>query len=120
MKHNAKCEHGACVRDCPVLAMSRKVGMTGAEQLWEAVRLFSNCNQTFLDSFTCEELILLYRAYKRSECDIAPDKWTEDEIESALAGTGIGALSPLRRFAEVACAVLAMRGVHDQREEVSE
>lgn len=63
------------------------------ENLREAVQLFSGCRESFNELFTIPELILIYQAYKRSEFDIPPDRWTSEEIELALAGKGTGATS---------------------------
>jgi len=68
----------------------------GIDQLREAVRLFSHCRESFNQLFTPTELMLLYAAYKRSEWDIAPDRWTEAEVSQALAGLGSGATSERR------------------------
>lgn len=65
----------------------------GIEDLKRAVRLFDNCTLDFVNRFTIPELILIYQAYTRSEWDIAPDRWTENEVELALQGRGTGATS---------------------------
>lgn len=63
----------------------------GIEELRGAYNLLNNCNETFNHKFTVEQLINIYRAYKRSEFDVPPDRWTEQEIIYALAGFGTGA-----------------------------
>jgi hypothetical protein len=63
---------------------------TGIEELRIAVRLFNNCRESFNERYTLEQLILLYRAYARSDWDITPDEWTDDELAAALAGRGNG------------------------------
>lgn len=61
--------------------------------LKEAVCLFDNCRGDFVHQFSIAELILLYQAYKRSEWDVTPDRWTEWEVDLALRGLGTGATS---------------------------
>jgi hypothetical protein len=63
----------------------------GADMIRACYNLINNCREDFVMQFTAEELLLLYRAYKRSEWDITPDRWTGDEIEAALRGEGRGA-----------------------------
>lgn len=48
------------------------------------VNLFNNCNETFNQRFTIEDLVKLYKAYKASEWDIPPDQWTEFQVRAAL------------------------------------
>ena len=71
--------------------MTDKKDLTGIEQLREAVNMFGNCAEAFNQRFPVEDLIRLYRAYKRSDWDIIPDQWTDIEISNALAGVGNGA-----------------------------
>jgi hypothetical protein len=65
--------------------------MTGAEELRAMVNVFNACRESFNDRYSVEELVLLYRALKRSEWDVLPDDWTSKEVADALAGTGKGA-----------------------------
>lgn len=65
--------------------------MTGAEELRTIVRVLNQCRESFLDRYSVEQLIALYRALRRSEWDVLPDAWTSKEIADALAGTGKGA-----------------------------
>jgi hypothetical protein len=58
--------------------------LTGIEEMRRAVALFGNCNESFNQRFTAEELVTPYRAYKASEWDITPDKWTETQVWEAL------------------------------------
>ena len=67
--------------------------LTGANELRKAVRLMDQCREDFLDRYTAEQLLMLYRALRRSEWDILPDQWTSQEIKLALAGKGTGATS---------------------------
>lgn len=67
--------------------------MTGIEELRKAVNVFNNTRESAIDSYTAEQLILIYRAYKRSEWDITPDAWTQEELAAALRGEGRGAES---------------------------
>lgn len=67
--------------------------MTGIEELRKAVNVFNATRESAIDSYTAEQLILIYRAYKRSEWDITPDAWTQEELAAALRGEGRGAES---------------------------
>lgn len=58
----------------------------GIDQLRTAVRLFANCNESFNQQFTAEELLTLWRAYRDCGWDIAPDAWTPRQVREALAG----------------------------------
>ena len=44
------------------------------------------CNETFLSSFSTEELILLFRMQLASGWDIYPDHWEFRQIGEALRG----------------------------------
>lgn len=63
----------------------------GIDELHEASRLFDSCSAAFCRQFTIEQLINIYRAYKRGEYDVSPERWTDQEIIYALAGFGSGA-----------------------------
>lgn len=67
--------------------------LTGANELRQAVNVMNQCREDFLDRFTAEQLLMLYRALRRSDWDILPDLWTAHEIKLALAGKGTGATS---------------------------
>lgn len=58
--------------------------LTGAQKLRQAVNLINNCQESFLDQYTAEQLLALYVAYKRSGWDITPDQWTERQVIEAL------------------------------------
>jgi len=58
--------------------------MSGVDQLRAAVRLFNNCNETFNQKFTPEELMKLWRGYKLCEWDITPDDWTHGQVRRWL------------------------------------
>lgn len=58
----------------------------GIDELRGAVALFGNCNESFNQLHTAEDLVKLWRAYKASEWDFAPDVWTKRQVEEALAG----------------------------------
>lgn len=65
----------------------------GADDLRRATTMANACDESFLDRFTAEEIIALYRALQRSEWDVYPDKWSQGEVRAALAGHGTGATS---------------------------
>jgi hypothetical protein len=56
----------------------------GIDQLRSAVRLFDNCNESFNQRFTGEELLTLWRMYRECGWDIPPDDWAPRQIEEAL------------------------------------
>ena len=60
--------------------------LAGIEALRQAVNLFSNCTESFNERWTPAELLALFEAYARSDWDIPPDQWTEEEIADALTG----------------------------------
>lgn len=59
---------------------------SGIETLRGACALASNCREGFLARFTTAEIIALYTAYRQCGHDIAPDTWTEHQVERALLG----------------------------------
>jgi hypothetical protein len=65
----------------------------GIDKLREMVRFFNNTTESFNQQFTIRQLVGIYEAYKRSEYDITPDRWTQDNIRLALIGKGCGATS---------------------------
>lgn len=56
----------------------------GIDILRKAVNLFNNCNETFNQQFTENELLKLYRMFSICGWDIPPDRWTVDQIDGAL------------------------------------
>jgi len=58
----------------------------GAEELRRAVALLDNMRESFNDSHTTAELLQLCRVYRACEWDIAPDRWTPDQLSAALQG----------------------------------
>jgi hypothetical protein len=56
----------------------------GIDQLRLAVRLFDNCNETFNQRFTGEELLTLWRMYRECGWDIPPDRWSNRQVREAL------------------------------------
>jgi hypothetical protein len=67
--------------------------LDGIEELRRMVNLFNNTTESFNQRYTVEQLVLIYRAYQRSEWDITPDYWTPKEVKLALEGKGTGATS---------------------------
>lgn len=61
-------------------------GKTGAQELRAAVKAFDYCNESFLDQFTSEELIKIYRVLQKCEWDFLPDTWTKRQVKEALQG----------------------------------
>ncbi len=58
--------------------------MRGMDSLRRMVRAFDSCRESFLDRFTPEELIKLFRAYQACSWDKLPDTWAETQIQDAL------------------------------------
>ncbi len=61
-----------------------ETGMTGAEELRAAVKALSHCNETFLDEFTAEQLLKLWRAWRACGWDYFPDQWTREQVRAAI------------------------------------
>lgn len=60
--------------------------MTGIEEIREAATAFSYNKEAFNMSFTAEELLLIFRAWKASKWDIFPDQWEDRQVDEALEG----------------------------------
>ncbi len=58
----------------------------GIHELRQAVKAFSRNNETFNQRFTAEELITIWRAWKKSEWDFLPEQWEERQVQEALQG----------------------------------
>jgi hypothetical protein len=58
----------------------------GIDALRAAVRAFGNCNETFNQKHSAENLLKIHAAWKRAEWDIYPDQWTSYQISKALVG----------------------------------
>lgn len=58
----------------------------GIDRLRAAVRAFSSCSETFLQSWTASELLQIHRAWTRAEWDNCPDTWEEWQLNDAIAG----------------------------------
>lgn len=67
--------------------MTQQRKLFGIDELRRAVRLFSNCNETFNQQYSAAELLLLADACVRSGWDFTPDEWDERQISEALLGT---------------------------------
>ena len=66
--------------------MSGEVKLTGMEQLRQAVAGLNNCNETFLEVFSAEELLMLHRAWCASAWMFYPDEWASRQVFDALRG----------------------------------
>jgi hypothetical protein len=60
--------------------------MSAIEDLRGVVRLFDGCREGFNERFSAPQLIKLWRAYKASDWDYAPDQWTPRQVREALRG----------------------------------
>jgi hypothetical protein len=60
--------------------------MTGAEQLRLIVSNIDHMSETFLDMYTLEEIVQLYRMCLLSGFDVYPDQWTRRQVRAALQG----------------------------------
>ena len=70
---------------------ARRVEPFGVDEIRACARVANNTTESVNQRYSAEQLLLLYRAYRRSEFDISWDRWTESEIAAALAGSGAGA-----------------------------
>lgn len=59
---------------------------TGIEEIREAATAFGYNKDAFNMSFTAEELLLIFRAWKASKYDIFPDQWEDQQVDEALKG----------------------------------
>ena len=59
---------------------------TGMEKLRKAVRALNYCNESFLDRFTVTELLCIHDAWLKSDWDIVPDDWEDQQVTNALFG----------------------------------
>lgn len=64
-----------------------KYELTGIEKLRTAVQAFSYVTDTFLAQWTPEQLLRIHAAWKASEWDHLPDRWTTEQAQAA-ADTG--------------------------------
>jgi hypothetical protein len=60
--------------------------MPGIDTLRKAVNVFNNCNESFNDAWTAEQLLAIYRAYQKCGWDITPDQWEPWQVQDALQG----------------------------------
>ncbi len=56
----------------------------GIEELRLAVGNFARCNESFLSTFSAAELVQLHRMWLACDHDIAPDRWTPEQVDAAL------------------------------------
>lgn len=59
----------------------------GIDELRHMVRNFNDCNETFNQQYTIEQLLQIHRMWMESGWDIYPDRWTERQLKEALEGT---------------------------------
>lgn len=60
--------------------------MPAIERLRRMVSGFNCCSESFLQSFSMDELVTLHRSWMISDWDIYPDRWTDRQVTEALAG----------------------------------
>ena len=60
--------------------------MTAAQELRLLVQNMNRCNESFLDQFTVDELIQLFRMQRESGWDFSPDQWMERQVREGLEG----------------------------------
>lgn len=58
---------------------------SGILELRSALHVFNGCREGFLQRFTAEELIRIYRAYRASAYMILPDMWSAEQLAAAAA-----------------------------------
>lgn len=64
--------------------MNQTKNKYGIELIRYVNRLFDNCNETFNQRFTAKQLVKLAEMCSKSDWDILPDKWEENQIIDAL------------------------------------
>jgi hypothetical protein len=62
---------------------------SGIEELRRAVRTLDRCRESWNETFTAAELLLLVQAVAACEWDIFPDQLTEADVARALRGEPI-------------------------------
>lgn len=60
--------------------------LTGIEKMRTMVGALNNCNESFLQGFTIQQLIKIYRMWLSSDWTFMPDTWTERQVREALRG----------------------------------
>ncbi len=60
--------------------------MTGIEELRTIVGAMDQCRESFMDPFTAEEIVKIWRAWRACEFDIYPDQWSKRQVKEALRG----------------------------------
>jgi hypothetical protein len=58
----------------------------GCEELRAVARAIDNCNETFLQRWSVDQLVQIHRMWIASGWDFTPDQWTEGQVQAALAG----------------------------------
>lgn len=70
----------------------------GIERLRAAVRLFANCNETFNQQFSTEELVNIHEAYNACGWDIFPDCWPDHLVDHARERGGLAGSTIKQHF----------------------
>jgi hypothetical protein len=69
-----------------IIIAPRTKKVTGCAELRLIVSAMNACSETFLDRYTTDELLQLFRMQLRSEWDFYPDGWEDRQIREALGG----------------------------------
>lgn len=64
----------------------KATGRLGIEAMREAVRMFGDCNESFNERFTIEQLMMIFDMQRKSGWTFYPDQWTERQVREALQG----------------------------------
>lgn len=67
-----------------LLNINKMTNRKSIDFLRYAVNLFSNCNESFNQEHTAEELLKIADCMQRSEYDILPDRWTHAQLYQAI------------------------------------
>lgn len=67
------------------LAPSPK-GLFPIDELRMLVRNANDCNETFNQRYSIEELVQIHRMWQASDWDNYPDTWTKQQVQEALQG----------------------------------
>jgi hypothetical protein len=69
-----------------VYAATRGRVDTGADELRLIVKNMGNCRESFLQAYSAEQLLMLFRMQLASGWDFYPDQWTHGQVAAALRG----------------------------------
>jgi len=66
--------------------MSNNRTETPIEFMRRAVRALGNCNESFLEQYSVDELRAIVRAWDACGWDFPPDRWSKNQVRKAIRG----------------------------------